>query len=251
MRAKNLREALHLTRKQNARLFVDELRLTRQAKLKVRPGTKTFYDEAKAFLESAGYDRLGDYRMTSMPRGTPANLTPLRVYLSPDRETVADAFYYQASLETHMNAAFGGAPMPLTYDFVTEFEDGGFLSTSNAEAASVIEQPKSAQNIFLPAYTPASKVLGAHRKALAKEKKRGRRPILITNEAEWKGSAGRLHRLKSEFRQRIGHARMSEIKAVKKRRDDAHETLLKALGALAELADAATADPKPRRKARR
>ena len=225
--SKTLKKVLRLTRKSTARLYAGNYRLTRLRTLKVLPGTKNFYDVARKFYEAAGFKRLGDYRLASMPRHTAAYRTPLRFYLSPDGEFVADAFYFQASLQRHIEMGFSGMPMPLTFDFTTEFADGGFLETSNATAASMIDLPKSVLRVFVPPYAPPAKILAAHRRELARQKKLGRQPRLVDNAAEMIASAQRLHELKSAFRKKIGHGSMREIKGLKRRRDDAAAALQK------------------------
>lgn len=238
--SKVLKRVLRLSRKQNSKLYTSDYRLTRLRTFKVLPGTKTFYVEAKKFFESAGFTRLGDYRISSMPRHTDAYRTPIRFYLAPGRETVADAYYLQAPLKRHMEMGFSGIPTPLTYDFTTEFEDGGFLETSNGEAASFVELPKSIQRVFLTAYSPPKKILAAHRRALAKQKKLGRVPVRVTNEPEMLASAVRLHLLKTAFRHKVGHGTMKEVKSIKKRMDDTANNLENMFSALLELAAGAT-----------
>ena len=126
--------------------------------------------------------------------------------------------------------------MPLTYDFTTEFTDGGFLATSNAEAASFVELPQTILSVFVPAYTEAEKILQAHRRALAKQKKLGRIPLKVTSENEMLASAVRQHLLKSNFRKKVGHGTMKEVKAIKQRQDDTAAKLEQALEALFQLA---------------
>jgi len=128
--------------------------------------------------------------------------------------------------------------MPLTFDFTTEFTDGGFLETSNGTASSSVELPKSVERVFVPAYSPHPKILQAHRHALAQQKKLGRIPVCITNEKEMLASAVRLHLLKAAFRQKIGHGTMKEVKAIKRKRDDAAGKIEKLFNALLGLAAA-------------
>lgn len=222
MRASSIvKKVLRESRKETRKYYGPDFRLSRLRTLRVLPGTETFYAEAAVFLEGAGYTRLGDFRLATMPRGSAAYRTPLRIYRSPDGHTVGCAYYFQAELERHVDMALSGIPMPLSVDFVTEFEDGGFLETSNSEAASFIDLPKSIVRVFAPPYSKLKDILALHCKELARQTKRKRRVVPVLQESEMKASAYRMHRLKSAFRKKVGHIRLKEVKAIKRRGDDA------------------------------
>jgi hypothetical protein len=65
--------------------------------------------------------------------------------------------------------------------FETEFDDGRFLITSNAESASKVSMPLSIQRVFFPYGTPPSVVYSAHAKRLADmvDGSQGPKPVVI------------------------------------------------------------------------
>lgn len=229
-----MKKVLREVRRQNAKVYDGSYRVVRMRQLKVLPGTRTFYLEAGRFYTQAGFVRLGDFRIASMPRNTPAYRTPLRYARSRNGEITADAYYFQVPAQKHLSMGVSGLATPLTYDFTTEFEDGGFIATSNAQAASFIELPKTIRSTFLPPYTPAAKILAAHRRVLAAEKRRGRKPVLVANETDMLASGQRLHRLKCEFREKIGHGRLQEVKAIQQQQEKTLGAIVKSLGKVFE-----------------
>ena len=96
-------------------------------------------------------------------------------------------------------------------DFETEFSDGSFVMTSNAEGAAVWDSPPLIFAEFLPAQTPLKTLLEKHRTRIAEHADTtGAQPLECRTLKEMLESQHRMEEIKSEFRRRVGWAKKSE-----------------------------------------
>jgi hypothetical protein len=111
-------------------------------------------------------------------------------------------------------------PDPMIFDFVTEFEEGGFLVTNNAEATAIFALPKSIIAKVLPATAAPDRIWATHQRELRRQEKRGRRSLCLGGEVDAIAAVRRLHHLKCDFRKRIQYVRVSEARALRQREEE-------------------------------
>jgi hypothetical protein len=143
------------------------------------------YRSVKSMLEAQGFRYIADLEILQVSQ-SPTSLiarTMIRSMVSQDGHVVAD--YYQIRPRTWrrlkllgrglLNLRLFDAPQNFLkgmgtrhcIGFETEFDDGRFLITSNAESASKVSMPPTIERVFFPYGTPPSVVYSAHAKRLA------------------------------------------------------------------------------------
>lgn len=87
-------------------------------------------------------------------------------------------------------------------EFETEFDDGSFLTTSNAQSAGSLSGPLSIESHFFPYGTPISSLLEVHQKRLNEilSSNEGRKPIAMRTLTDILQSGQRLKSLKNAHR---------------------------------------------------
>jgi hypothetical protein len=143
------------------------------------------YRSLQKELEASGFRAVGDVEILEVSN-SPTTLiarTMIRNMLSADGLVLAQ--YYQVKprigrrlrllLRGLLNGRWIDAPKNFLEGmktrhctgFETEFDHGGQLVTSNAQAASAISGPSTIENIFFPYGTPISILMSRHLKRLA------------------------------------------------------------------------------------
>jgi hypothetical protein len=86
-------------------------------------------------------------------------------------------------------------------DLATQFTNGRFVCTSNAEDAGKLTQSPQVDSLFLPAATPAEALLAEHQKRVARfVTTTGAQPVPLSSLEDVRKSGNELQRLKAEYR---------------------------------------------------
>ncbi len=174
-----------------------------------------FYDTALARVEELGFRHLIDEENLDT-KGTaqdPGCFT--RVALSADG-TVMSAFYQmRPRLWLRILLRLSGTKLGKATDFETEFSDGTFLCTTNAELAASAKSPVQILNAFLPWETPVQKVYECHLQRL--QAHLGAHPELAPRVLhgldDVHASQARQQGLKSVFKKNVGTVSREELLA--------------------------------------
>jgi hypothetical protein len=143
------------------------------------------YHSFRAGMEIEGFSFLCDLDMLEISQSPTTLLAPamIRVMVSADSFIVTDHYQVKPRIWRRLKLLASGllslrlldAPLnflqglPTRYctGFETEFDNGTFLVSSNAQSASMMSGPTSIENQFFPFGTPVSTVHEAHRTRLA------------------------------------------------------------------------------------
>lgn len=174
-----------------------------------------FYDCFKSELEQSGFTIIGDIEdktITNAP-GSALQRTVIRTMLSGDRTIMAAAYEVRFKLFWGLLSKLLGESVHQVVDFETEYEDGSFLVTSNAETAANMSLPPMVFGDYLKAKTPTLSVLDAHilRMRAYHEVSGGVSPKQIRNYAELIKSQDRLTALKAAYRNELGGVSLEEL----------------------------------------
>lgn len=103
-----------------------------------------FYDQTRAALETHLFTHLYDIEVTSM-RSAMVKPVFVRALRSPDHCVSAAFYHMKGTWWLRLLGLFSSSMRRMlnskTYDFETEFEDGSFVTTSNAEAVTNFDYP--------------------------------------------------------------------------------------------------------------
>lgn len=179
----------------------------------------TAYDAYQEDMEAHGFRHMADYEILELRNKPNAALVRTFIRAMLSRDGKVQSSYYQARplLRTELNLLFMGllnfrfisAPAKFRQkmktrhcvDFETEFDDGHFIVTSNAEGAGRLASPPEIDNLFFPYGTPVDELMDEHyRRLVAAIKKSSVKPLVVTNLDELYRSANRATAIKSAFR---------------------------------------------------
>jgi hypothetical protein len=175
--------------------------------------SRSFHVEIDESLSKRGFEFLGDFRLTRHRNAAAAPEDRRCVLLSANREIVALGSLLQLLPPRYWHSPMDRWPT-LCLELITEFEDGGFLLTTNDEPTFMLALPPSVRRIEMPADTSMTRFLLRHRHELSLERKHGRRPRTIPDEAAMAASIRRYHLEECDFRRRINYLRPSEARAL-------------------------------------
>lgn len=97
-------------------------------------------------------------------------------------------------------------------DFETEFSDGSFVCTSNAQGAAAITMPSLIQVEYLPRSTDVARLLERHRQRISeKEIVTGTAPRVSRSIAEVRAAQDRMNAIKAAYRGEIGGVTKEEL----------------------------------------
>lgn len=138
------------------------------------------YEVFRQEMEAREFHRLGDLEMkglSDLPNSLVAR-TMIRCMVSSDEFIVSDYYQLKPRVFMHfkllvlglLNLRFLDAPRSFFngikachyYEFETEFSDGSFLATSNAQSASLVSGPSIIESNFFPYETPPAELLRFH-----------------------------------------------------------------------------------------
>ncbi|HTD65644.1 MAG TPA: hypothetical protein VK846_03815, partial [Candidatus Limnocylindria bacterium] len=159
-------------------------------------------DAARQRLESHGFTFLQDTEDLTFARDNPAVRTLLRVHLG--RQGTGMAALYHLKPQWWMRMM--GAKEARVCDIETEFSNGMWVCTGNAQAAGALDQPPGIDTIQLPASTPIEAVVQAHDARVAKFLARHPevRPLVKSGLEDLLRAQNKLEVIKSDFRKERG-----------------------------------------------
>lgn len=172
-----------------------------------------FYDRCHQFLRGEGFSMLADVQNLTIESAPGNVLAPvfLRSWISSDGTSTAAA--YHAKIRPLLLRALLfllGRSRNKILEFETEFEDGGFLCTSNAQAAAALRTPPLIDMLYLPARTSLKEIHATHLRRLAQAI--GRRvPRRIGSFEEMIASQDRMSAIKAAFRGELGGITRQEL----------------------------------------
>lgn len=121
-----------------------------------------WYDRSRQTLEALGFTLLQDVQNLTVDRAG-GTRTLLRLFASRDGTAMACLYH----LKPGWFARVVGAKATQVLDVDTQFANGEWVCTSNAESAGAIHQPTSINALYLAAATPQPLVIEAHQKRVS------------------------------------------------------------------------------------
>ena len=173
-----------------------------------------FYDRALAELQASGYRHACDVEDLTISNA-PHNLMQrimIRSMLSRDGTVMASAYDPKLKfLWRILLTILRLKPKPVL-DFETEFDDGGFFVTSNAQTAAAMQAPPMIVTEYFPAGTPAAVLQAFHAEGVrAYTALTGASPRVIADHEELVESQNRMNAIKSAFRNELGGITREEL----------------------------------------
>lgn len=160
-----------------------------------------FYDQSRAFLESKGFQFLEDVENLTVRSRSSAPRTFSRKLLAGDGTMLAWLYHFIPPLASRAK----GAKEMKVLDLQTQFENGCFVTTSNAESVGKLSQPPQIQGLYMAAGTSQEVLLETHKKCIAEfATKSGTPPVSLKNLEDVQRSSETLQRLKAEYRRQTG-----------------------------------------------
>lgn len=194
--------AAQATADQIARLCLAEYEYRPADPRRFRAVDHRFYEEGRRLLEWHGYVPLGDQENVTLNRQSNGAPTFLRLHVSREGTTMSALYHFRPNWIWRLL----GAREARVLDLETQFTDGRWLVTCNAEAAGQLESPPGIDAAHLPDRTPLEAVVQAHETRLADFLRRhpGASPVVVRSLEDVQRAQATLQRLKAEHRRRIG-----------------------------------------------
>lgn len=190
------------------------------------------YDAYQAAMERRGFRMLGDFEQKAVNSSPTSLLAPtfVRCCVSENGDRVVS--YYQVKprmgrllrmlLKGLLNLRWLDAPrtfaqnLPLRQcvDVETEFDDGRFLQTSNAQVAGLLAQPPFMEAQFLPFGTPLPALLDRHVTELARRLHGGAKAVPVRNADDLLAVQKRQHAFKMAWRESVQWVTREELRAM-------------------------------------
>ena len=195
-----------------------------------------FYDQVRDDLKKAGYRYISDLEDTSISSapGTVLKRIMIRTMLSSDGSVMAAAYDLKVKFFARVVLALlRRTPRPVI-DFETEYSNGSFLVTTNAEAASAIKTPPMVMTEYLPASTPTEAILRAHieRMQAFQSALPEATPKTQRTQADMLIAQNRMNALKAAYREQLGGISAEELAALSVGWSDVHLTMHKKIQAI-------------------
>jgi hypothetical protein len=192
------------------------------------------YAASRAWMQAHGFRHLVDLEMpalTNNPRTLMAR-SFTRAYAANDGTAVAEYYQFMVRRDRLLRQwltgmrnwrwiaatrfALGALVTRHCTGFETEFDDGGFVVTSNAESAAKITAPPSMDILFLPHGTDPGEVLAAHRARVAARSARlpDARPMPVADVRQMLAQQRRMAEQKSAWRAAQEWVSKAEIDAM-------------------------------------
>ena len=158
-------------------------------------------DASKQKLENLGFGFLQDMENVTFSRGSSNPKTFLRMHLGRNGTAMAALYHLKQGFLLRMI----GAKEARVVDVETEFSNGQWVCTGNAEAAGALQSPPGVDTLQLPAGTPIEAVVQAHDTRMAKFMARcpEARPVRMSSIEDSLRAQDRLQEIKAAFRR--GH----------------------------------------------
>ncbi|MDB6023972.1 MAG: hypothetical protein JWM68_195 [Verrucomicrobiales bacterium] len=191
-----------------------------------------FYNDTQKFLESSGFGHLEDVENVTLRNSANNPNTFIRVMLGANGTIMADIYQFKPSAVKRLL----GMKEFKVLDLETQFSNGCFVCTNNAETAGALSQPTEVDSLNMAAVTPFSTLLDAHRKRVELfSQSTGVPPLRLQTVSDVRKAQDALQCLKAAHRQKTGLTR-TEIanlgggQAGTKEVDMAFEAILKEHG---------------------
>jgi hypothetical protein len=199
---------------------------------KLSAGDTEFYDQSRDELLQRGFILLGDLRDASAPRGSAIHKTPVRVLVDAKGTIMVTVAVVQFPIAERLRNELSGLPTDGTIDLETEFSDGRFILTSNAESAGLIDFPPQIDTRFFRAGTKIATLLREHRRRVRARLLAHPRLSVRTVSAvrEYGESQARQGELKAQFKKKNGYVSEREVRRIAQRGTETALALQAALG---------------------
>jgi Protein of unknown function (DUF3592) len=157
-----------------------------------------FYDQTQKFLEGHGFTWLGDKENITLRKSAGLNIF-IRVMVSQDKTIMAGIYHFKRKGLT-------GTKEARVLDLESWFNNGHFLTTSNAEQAGHFNSPPTIDACHLPNNTPQDQILQTHLNRFQAFVSRhpGVQPYGLATMEDTQNAQDELQRIKAEFRSRAG-----------------------------------------------
>lgn len=192
-------------------------------KPKLSLGDRIFYDTSRDELLDHGFTFLGDLREVTAPKGSAVYKTPLRVLVDRKGRIMATVAWLQNTVHERLANELHGMPSGGTIDLETEFSNGRFIMTSNAESAGLMDFPPQIDTRFFRAGTKAGTLLREHRRRvrayMLAHPKLSIRTVASTE--EYGQAQARQGAIKAAFKKKTGYVTTREVKRIAQRGTDA------------------------------
>jgi hypothetical protein len=178
------------------------------------------YDAYQEEMEAHGFRHMADYEILEVTNSPGALLARTFIRTMLSRDGKVQAAYYQTRpriwrrvknlLGGLLNLRFISAPADFVEamktrhcaDLETEFENGHFIVTSNAQGAGRLASPPEIDNLFFPYGTSVDELMDEHyRRLVAAMRKSSMPPLAIASVDEMHQSGNRARAIKNAFRQ--------------------------------------------------
>jgi hypothetical protein len=157
-----------------------------------------FYDQTQKFLEGHGFTWLGDKENVTIRKSTGLSLF-IRVMISQDKTIMAGIYHFKRKGLT-------GTKEARVLDLESWFNNGHFVTTSNAEQAGHFDSPPTIDACHLPNNTPQEQILQTHLNRFQAFISRhpGVQPYGLPTLEDTQNAQDELQRIKAEFRSQAG-----------------------------------------------
>ncbi len=179
-----------------------------------------FYRRVRTLLEGEGFVFLEDCEDLTLAKapGQPFKPVMIRVLVAGDG-TIMAGLYHPKPRTWWMRLLLWLLRQKLgtITDFETEFSDGSFVCTTNAMGAAAMDSPALIEAEYLPAGTPAERVLARHRERVAARLAQGGVvPRRATSIGEVRAAQNRMNGIKAAHRGKIGGITREELERLSK-----------------------------------
>jgi hypothetical protein len=165
-----------------------------------------FYEQGRRDLEQMGFTYLGDIENVTAKEAHPECKTFMRTMLG--RGGTVAACLYHPKFRIWMRLLLWVVRMRVgrVVDLETEFSDGCFLCTSNAELAAKMSDPPQIRTHYVKAGTPIHVILEAHDRGVREylEKEPELEPLAFHSLEEVLESSRREDAIRAAFRESVG-----------------------------------------------
>ena len=177
-----------------------------------------WYDTSQRWLEDKGFALLGDEENLTFRRTSNGNRVLLRTMASRDGTSLAYLYHFKPAAPARMLA---GQDMKVL-ELQTQFVDGTFTTTSNAEAAGKLQSPPGVDALRLPANTSIEAIFDTHAERVSADLARhpGLAAVRLGSLEDVHRSQNVLQRLKAAYRRDCGISR-EELQRIAGARVDA------------------------------
>jgi len=162
----------------------------------------SWYDASQRWLEERGFAWLGDEENLTFRRTSKGNRTLLRTMLGRDGTWITYLYHFKPAGLARALAANGFRILELQ----TQFANGTFVCTSNAEEAGKLDAPPGVDALRLPANTCLDAIVEAHaqRVSAAQAANPGVAALRMAGLEEVHRAQNILQGIKAAFRRNVG-----------------------------------------------